>query len=799
MKKLLLALTLVLCLAVSMVALTSCGGDGDCEHTWATEATVDTAATCTQEGVATIKCTACGEKKAGSETAVPKADHAYDEGTTVAATCTTAGSVTKTCATCGDVKTETIPATGNHIWQANASVDTLPTCTTDGQKSIKCIICQSVKEDSIVPLPASHEWESAPSVDTPATETTQGQKSIKCLTCKATKPGSVVILPAFNETYSYDMETVEPLEGTIVAFKNNDKYDSKFVLSNTKLYALIDISSIAFNYVTFTKAADAPGFDYAFLTEELADGDRPYYAEGFFGVIERRYDDTVTVHIPEDATYIYIVVSVDEVSYLPESMVFSYKEFVEPGDCITDETLDSYEYPMESIVMGEGSIYDTDNVYKVKDTQNGYFRVAFIDLTDVAFNTIRMGTSFTVKNVLYTFLTEIPEIGDTISYATGYTGTKMSYPFEQDNVASNYEFTVTIPADAKVLVIYYVDFWFYNNFPDYWGPSYIVFENVEGGETGGESGGETGGESGGNTGDNTDPTTPNPLDKLQDATLDEYAYPVDKIVSAGGCVIYWDENGNANKFYANYNNEGVGKYQCAFIEITDTVFNYVSFRNNNVKSTGWAFLTALPTEGELASYATGYTTFLWSGSTNPFNVEIPEDAKYLAIWYEEKGNDYVPESITFSKAPIDPVRYLQDSSSVYQYPMGAFIPTSTIVHYNTLVYGNFEAADMKNEDWKVVIIDITDTTFTQIQLTTKKSAKQWIGWTFLKEAPVEGEKVSVVDGYPESGWSSVSNSRGTTIDIPEDAKYFVYWYQDTATSQYILDAVKFIKKEETNS
>ena len=126
--------------------------------------------------------------------------------------------------------------------------------------------------------------------------------------------------------------------------------------------------------------------------------------------------------------------------------------------------------------------------------------------------------------------------------------------------------------------------------------------------------------------------------------------------------------------------------------------------------------------------------------------------------------------------------------------MGAFTPTSTIVHYESFIYGTFEPAEMKNQDWKVVIINITDTTFKQIQLTTKKSAKQWIGWTFLSVKPEEGVRVTFAEGY-SSGWKSVDNSRGTTIDIPEDAEYFVYWYQDYAELQYLLDAVKFIKKD----
>ena len=79
MKKLLLALTLVLALAVSLVALTSCGGNGDeCDHVWGTTATVDKAPTCTEEGSESIKCLDCGEKKADSVTTIAKIAHEYE-------------------------------------------------------------------------------------------------------------------------------------------------------------------------------------------------------------------------------------------------------------------------------------------------------------------------------------------------------------------------------------------------------------------------------------------------------------------------------------------------------------------------------------------------------------------------------------------------------------------------------------------------------------------------------------------------------------------------------------------------
>ena len=197
MKKLLLALTLVLCLVASLVALTSCGGDGDeCDHIWATKATVDKAATCTEEGSESIKCIECGEKKADSVTAIPATGHEYTVDTMTNATCTTDGSKTEVCTTCGNTTTTTLPATGEHTWGDIPTIDVEATCTTEGSKSIKCVTCQTVKPDSTEVIPAAHVWGVIATVDTLPTCTEPGTKSIKCLFCQTKQDGSDEVIPA---------------------------------------------------------------------------------------------------------------------------------------------------------------------------------------------------------------------------------------------------------------------------------------------------------------------------------------------------------------------------------------------------------------------------------------------------------------------------------------------------------------------------------------------------------------------------------------------------------------------------
>ena len=213
MKKLLFALTLVLCLAISMVAFTSCGGNGEgegeaCEHTWADAATTDKEATCTTEGSESIKCTKCGEKKADSVTAIPATGHSYDAGTTVDPTCTTDGSLTKTCATCNNKEVTPIAATG-HTWATETTVITAPTCTAEGAKAIKCTACDDLKPESTEAIAATgHTWADEATTDTEPTCVAPGSKSVKCTVCNTIDTDTVEEIPSAGQHTWADNATI---------------------------------------------------------------------------------------------------------------------------------------------------------------------------------------------------------------------------------------------------------------------------------------------------------------------------------------------------------------------------------------------------------------------------------------------------------------------------------------------------------------------------------------------------------------------------------------------------------------
>lgn len=122
----------------SVAAFTACNPAHT--HDWEDDFTVDTPATCTEDGSKSIHCKDCDETK--------------------------------------DVTV--IPA--GHIWADDFTVDEASTCTTDGSKSIHCANCDATKD--VTPIPAAHSWEEDYTVDTPATCTKPGVKSYHCKNCE---------------------------------------------------------------------------------------------------------------------------------------------------------------------------------------------------------------------------------------------------------------------------------------------------------------------------------------------------------------------------------------------------------------------------------------------------------------------------------------------------------------------------------------------------------------------------------------------------------------------------------------
>ena len=918
MKKLLFALTLVLCLAVSLVAFTSCGGGGndDCEHIWATDATVDTAATCTQEGSQSIKCIECGEKKADSITAIPAYGHSYDDGTTVPATCLENGSVTKTCSVCGDVKTETIPAAGEHTWSAEPIIDTYATCTTDGAKSIKCTACQTVKPDTTEVIPAGHTWADAVSVVTPATCTTDGVAAIKCTVCREVKPETNEVIPATGHTdidvvvaptlftegrikgtcstcgvnVNEAIATTKPANNTINATHDkantpqatasiNDALGDKTFKPGVDLFLEFSIlwnetmettegkglgfGHIANNadvtnegktivnffswlyyrpdatYCPFVggfEFSEAKSFTYGptwtasnnnaddFVIIEGLDGwhriGLQYTQNVYEDNGEFTYDVTVTVYVDgvkesenvmdwgamfysaekvngeivytqnekiadyyavfyrigngalqegntDDAYFpigeCYLTVgdgfakpvtkldtptegtySPEEGVTLPAKQYYAYVKSV--NEMLYDETLDSVEYPVDMITPAEGTVdysVNSGGTRYHKYLAHDSARVAFVNVKNIAFNTVNIGVA-DGASVRYTFFSKMPtEFGEVVSYAIQY----------RTFTTATADVSVEIPANAAYLVLYYQD-----NATTKYIPESLTFTN--------------------------DPTTLS--EQIKDNTLDTFNYPVDAIKPSQGTIA-------ANNLQYIPNFDWVG----TFIDIRDIAFEKVTLEvNATTGNISYTFLTQFPDIYDYVEFAEGCGPVVEckeqpAGTT--YTVDIPEDAVCLYIyWHDEGPIYYIPNSITFTNTDADertPLDNLQDPAlNEYSYPMDQVLPSEGTIRYN----GDHDYHP--NEDYKVAFIEITDTVFDLVTLGIDPEIG-YVGWTFLTEMPELNEVVSYATGYENHFCWNDNGCDPENVEIPEDAKYLVVYYQDSATDPYYPASITFTKAE----
>jgi len=121
------------------------------DHTWVKTQTFP--ASCTEQGTAFYKCSACGatrtEKIAALGHDLSRCDLLPD------ATCTKPGRVVGTCARCGVKIDEVIPAKG-HDYSYKSASSTEPTCTESGRYQGTCPRCGKDYNDTIPAL--DHDW-----------------------------------------------------------------------------------------------------------------------------------------------------------------------------------------------------------------------------------------------------------------------------------------------------------------------------------------------------------------------------------------------------------------------------------------------------------------------------------------------------------------------------------------------------------------------------------------------------------------------------------------------------------------
>ena len=169
-------------------------------HTYGS-GTVTTPATCTEDGVMTYTCTACGTQR--TET-IEKTGHSLSSKYN-APSCTQAGSIVTTCSKCSYTTTESIPAAGHKL--EVTVVDS--TCTTKGTVTEKCTVCgyEKVTELEL----KNHKFGGTAISETEATCTTDGEKTFQCETCDEIV---TVTTPKLGHSYPDEWTTISEADCT---------------------------------------------------------------------------------------------------------------------------------------------------------------------------------------------------------------------------------------------------------------------------------------------------------------------------------------------------------------------------------------------------------------------------------------------------------------------------------------------------------------------------------------------------------------------------------------------------------
>ncbi len=271
---------------------------------------------------------------------------------------------------------------------------------------------------------------------------------------------------------------------------------------------------------------------------------------------------------------------------------------------------------------------------------------------------------------------------------------------------------------------------------------------------------------------------------LLDNTLASYSFDMSRLSPVEGAIPPLKRNGKDCNPDQIYTDEDGAKI--VFINIEGTAFDEVVFTGGSVDGgwMAWWFLTEMPTKGEPVSYAGNQTdresTKRKNSDTDP--IDIPEDAKILAIYYSDPGYVYCPTAITFynsspkrAAAPsLDP-NLLDNNYASYSFDMSLLTPVEGII---PPVERNAEQLYTDEDGAKIVFINIEGTVFDEVVFTGGSVDGGWMAWWFLTEMPTKGKPVSYAGNQTDRESSTRKNSDTDPIEIPEDAKILAIYYSD---------------------
>ncbi|MBR6546447.1 MAG: hypothetical protein IKT72_05940, partial [Clostridia bacterium] len=251
------------------------------------------------------------------------------------------------------------------------------------------------------------------------------------------------------DSYAYPMSKVIPSMAVIT----NGKYE--VVNFGDYSTALIPIEGTTFDAVTFQSNATYDATIYAFLTATPVPTKSVSFAGGMTGTASAA--DGETVKIPEDAKYLAVLYkeynySTKQVDvYLPESIVFRSTDVLSWGKIPAVKEAVTVQY--ESLTQSKGFIYGWGSgPHEFEASGDSGHRVGFVDVSDRDYTKVSFVVGDNSKGYLgYSFLTEIPEIGENASYASGYSG------FVEHEGMKGRTISVSVPSNAKAVMIWMQD------------------------------------------------------------------------------------------------------------------------------------------------------------------------------------------------------------------------------------------------------------------------------------------------------------------------------------------------------
>ena len=123
---------------------------------------------------------------------------------------------------------------------------------------------------------------------------------------------------------------------------------------------------------------------------------------------------------------------------------------------------------------------------------------------------------------------------------------------------------------------------------------------------------------------------------------DVLSYPVSSIEKLPGTIA------DANNKYIVTSQEN-GGWHGGIVDLEKLDYDFVTLvRNANGNELGYSFLKSMPTVGQVPNFATGYTNCVWNYSES-VTLRIPDDARYMYIYYNSEGAIHLPSSVTFSR------------------------------------------------------------------------------------------------------------------------------------------------------